>query len=366
MAALVITIVCIAMIVVGGMTLSQGILTSADTAAINVDKISVTEGEIMRTDLNITRAAQLDWADYVRVTVKNNGQVKLASFDKWDVIVSYIDDNGVSYSKWLPYTAALPGDDEWQKARIGLDGPIDFFEQGILNPTEEMVVLIHVDPAVKDGTNGSVSVAASNGVYSSFPFYNLGYARFTAQSENITLANTKYYELVEAALDDGAAIVSRADFDKKEGGRKLLYTVGDSNRPAQFVYPLIGITSIPTATWHVYYRGIVDSDGGNFPHDNGDTYFYINVLVRKADGSLRATLGTNEATAWVAKADQGIWKTFSGDYSFPGYAVVNGNDYLEIDFYGGTFEGPSGQPGYMQLSIDDNTLSSANQTRIEA
>ncbi len=365
MPAVIITIICIAMIVVGGMTLSQGVLTSADTAAVNVERISVTEGEIMRTELNITRAAQLAWADYLRVTVKNDGQTKLASFDKWDVIVNYLDDSSVKNIKWLPYSASLPGNNEWQEARIGFDGPIDFFEQGILNPSEEMVALIHLNPASKNGAIGNISMAAPNGVYSSSSFYDLGYARLTAQSENITLANTKYYELVEAAPDDGAAILSRADFAKNEGGRKLLYTVGDSTRPSKFIYPLIGITNIPSATWHVYYRGYVNSDG-TFPRKDGDTYFEIDVVVRKADGSLRATIGTNEATVWIAKTDQDTWKTFSGTYSFPGYAVVNGSDYLEIDFYGGTDLGPASEPGYMQLSIDDSSLSTDNQTRIEA
>ena len=86
MAAIIVTIICLVMTVVGGMTLSQGILTSADSTVINVDKISVREGEMTRTDLDILRVTPLTWTDsredYLRVTVKNSGQVKLASFDK--------------------------------------------------------------------------------------------------------------------------------------------------------------------------------------------------------------------------------------------------------------------------------------------
>ncbi|MGD0779886.1 MAG: hypothetical protein ABR954_03775 [Dehalococcoidales bacterium] len=365
MAAVIVTIICIAMIVVGGMTLSQGILTSADSAAINADKISVMESEIARTDLNITRAAQLAWADYLRVTVKNDGQTKLANFDKWDVIVSYIDSDGASSSKWLPYTASLPQDNEWQKARIGLDGPIEYFEPGILNPSEEMIALIHLDPAVKSGTNGDVSMATPNGVYSSLAFSNLGSARFTAQSENITLANTKYYELVEAAPDDGPATISRADFSTNESGRKLLYTVGQPTRPAKYIYPLIGISAIPKATWIVYYRGYIGSDG-KFPQQDADVRFNINILIRKADGSIRDVIAERVAVAWVAEAEQGAWFTFDGSYDFPGYTVANGNDYLEVDFYCQTMAGPNGSSGYIQLSIDDNTLPVDDQTRIEA
>jgi archaellum component FlaF (FlaF/FlaG flagellin family) len=353
------------MIVVGGMTLSQGILTSADSAAINVDNMNVMEGEIARTDLNITRAAPMDWADYLRVTVKNNGQTKLSSFDKWDVMVSYID-SGNLCSNWLPYnTGSLPVNDEWQKARIGLDGPIEFFEPGILNPSEEMVALIRCNPAPQVGTNGDVTVAAPNGVYSSLPFSNLGYARLTPESENITLATTKYFELVEATPADGPAMIAWASFSLNESARKPLYDALEPTRPAKYIYPLIGIKQIPAETWAVYYHGCVSSNG-EFPQDDHDTGFNIDILVRKADGSLRTTIKTMAASAWVAKGENNVWMTWSGLYNFPGYTVEDQNDYLEIDYYGHSLSGPNGPWGYMQLSIDDDSLPVSEQTRIEA
>lgn len=361
MAATLVTIICIAMIVVGGMTLSQGILTSADAAAVNVDAISVIEGDIARTGLDIVRAAPLAWADYLRVTVKNSGQTRLASFDKWDVIVSYIN-SGTLYSKWLFYTTSLPVSDEWQEARIGLNGPVEYFEPGILNPSEEMVALIHLDPS-GNTTSGAVSMAAPNGVYASMPFSNPGYPRFTAQSENITLANTKYYELVEAAPADGTAIIARADFSTNESARKLLYNADQPARPARHVYPLIGISQIPTDNWTVYYRGYVGGSG--FPQLDSDVSFNIDILIRAADGTIKASW-TGKASAFIQQGEEGSWRTVSGTYEFPGYTVTGQNDYLEIDFYGQTNSGPGGASGYMQLSIDDNSLPAAEQTRIEA
>ena len=170
MAAIIVTIICVAMTVVGGMTLSQGILTSADTTAFNADSISVIDGEISRTELDILRAAQLSWADYVRVTVKNAGQTKLSSFDKWDMIVNYEDSGGTLYITWLPNTTSLPVDNEWYKARLGLNGPIEFFEPGILNPLEQMVALIDLDPAMGSATSGKISIATPNGVDGSIMF----------------------------------------------------------------------------------------------------------------------------------------------------------------------------------------------------
>ncbi len=360
MAAIVATLLCLVMTIVGAMTLSQGILISADSTAINVDKISIREGETARTNLEILRATKLSWADYIRVTVLNSGQVKLASFDKWDIIMNYTDDTGTLHSIWLPYSDDAPVENEWQMARIGLQGPIDFFEPGILNPAEEMVALINLDPSSGDGTSGTISTASPNGVYTLFPFLNLGYTRLTPQSENITLGSTQYYELVEAAPADGAVITMMANFAKNEIARKLLY---NGTRPAKFIYPLIGISQIPSANWTVNYRvflsnGFLTAAGDRF-------YLNIDIKVIKKDGTIRNTINVLPAAEVSLNRNQlNTWLTVSGNYNFSSYDVVDENDYLEIDFYGETKSKINA--GYVLLSIDDSSLPIADQTRIEA
>jgi len=81
---------------------------------------------------------------------------------------------------------------------------------------------------------------------------------------------------------------------------------------------------------------------------------------------LRATLATGVASAFINQGAEGAWMTISGNYSFPGYTVVDGNDYLEIDYYGQTLQGPDSATGYLQLSIDNNNLAIDDQTRIES
>jgi hypothetical protein len=365
MAALVVSIICIAMIIVGGMTLSQGILTSADTAATSVHEISLREGEMMRTDLDVVRANQLTWSDLLRVTIRNSGQTKLYDFDKWDFIVRYADSSGVNHAEWLPYTDGVLGNNQWQKVRIGLNGPVEFFEPGILNPEEELVILAKLNPLPGGATTADVTVAALNGACNSLSFPEPGYTRLTPQSENVTIAGTKYYELVEAAPADGAAITSRAQFNRNESSRKILYNINQPSRAAKHIYPLIGISKIPAATWKVYYRCFT-SGGGGFPRQNGDVRFNIDILVRKADGTLRTTLATGVASAYINQGEEGTWMAKNANYEFPGYGVADENDYLEIDYYGQTALGPDAASGYMQISIDDNTLSISEQTRIEA
>ncbi len=363
MAAIIVTIICLVMTVVGGMTLSQGILTSADSTVINVDKISVREGEMTRTDLDILRVTPLTWTksreDYLRVTVKNSGQVKLASFDKWDVIMNYTDSGGTLHSTWLPYSDVAPADNEWQKARLGLEGPIEFFEPGILNPGEEMVALIHLNPLAGNTASGDVSLATPNGVYDSMSFSDPGYLRLTAQSENITIANTKYYELVEAATADGPAMNVRADFGGGEVARKLLY---NGTRPSQFIYPLIGITSIPAAQWRVYYRVRVES---GFLSGIERVYFNTDIKIISSNGTVK-WIDTRCAEVSISRTQQGSWRTLNATYNFANYNVVDQNDYLEIDFYAETKIQDDVDGGYVQLRIDDGSLALANQTRIRA
>jgi hypothetical protein len=366
MAVAVVTIICIAMIVVGGMTLSQGIMTSSDAAAISTEAICVREGEMMRTGLDTLRAAGLSWGDYLRVTVQNSGQTKLAGYEKWDVIVSYEDAGGQFYSTWLPYTPnAIPGNNEWTKDRIGLNGPVEYFEPGILNPGEEMVILARLNPLPGPGTTGSVSLTAPNGVCSSVSLICPGYPRLTPQTENVTLSNTKYYELVEASTADGPVITAGAEFPAGETGRKLLYNPSQPARGARFIYSLVGITEIPAGEWTVSYRVMAGGGGPDFPLTNNDINFNIDILVRQADGTLRNAIASGVAAAGLEVSDKGAWVTLTGTYGFPGYSVIDKDDYLEIDFYGETNTAPEGEPGTLYISIDNSSLSAADQTRIE-
>jgi hypothetical protein len=364
MATILVSIICIAMIVVGGITLSHGILTSTDTAALSVDEISVREGEIARTRLDILRAEYLSWADLLRVTVENSGQTKLAAFDKWDFIVNY-NDGGSFRTVWLPNTTAGPDDNEWQKAKIGLDGPLEYFEPGILNPGEELVALAGLDPVPGDNTTGELTVVSPNGIYDSATIINPGYALLVPHSENVTLSGTRYYEMAEAAPADGAATLFQEEFGNGEGGRKILVNNDDNYRPARHIFPLIGIAEIPASDWTVYYHCLASGDG-LFPQSDGDVRFNIDILVRKADGTVRTTLASGVAAAYIGASEGETWLTKSANYTFPGYTVVDEDDYLEIDYYGQTIQGPGGDSGSMELITDDDTLPVADQTRIEA
>jgi hypothetical protein len=85
----------------------------------------------------------------------------------------------------------------------------------------------------------------------------------------------------------------------------------------------------------------------------------IDILIRQSDGTVRTTLATNVAPSGAITASVG---TLSGAYSFASYSVIVQTDYLELDFYVDTTTACPGTNA--SLRIDDNTLTTAQQTRV--
>ena len=365
MAAIVVCIICIALIMLGGMALSQGILTSADTAALSFDQMIVREGDLMRTSVTALRAEYLSWSDLLRVTVDNSGQYKLGDYDKWDLIVRYDDSGGSRYSEWLPYTEGTPGDNEWQKAGICLGGQPEFFEPDLLNPQEELIILAKLNPLPGDATSANLTITTPNGISDSISFSKPGYTWLTPHSESTFITGDEYFQMAEATPGDGDAVTITTDaFAADEVARKILYDENYSSRTARSLFPLTGISEIPAQTWTVYYQCRTWGDP-QFPNTNGDVNFDIDILVRKADGTIRATIASNVADAYLTTTEAEVWVTKSATYNFPGYTVIDDSDYLEIVYYGETDSGgPENGPGYMQIRIDDYTLAVSDQTRI--
>ena len=158
----IISIICIALVVFGGMTMSRGFITSVDTSTMGLEEVGQRNETILRTELSPVSTA-MPSADTLEVIVENTGQTRLAEFDKWDFIVHYYDDAGVRHVEWLPY-AGTPGDNEWNVAWIRLDGAAEIYEPDVLNPGEQAMLLARLNPAAGAGTTNMVVVATPNGV----------------------------------------------------------------------------------------------------------------------------------------------------------------------------------------------------------
>ena len=158
--------------VIGGMTMSQGFLHSVDNTSNNIQVISQRDQDILRTNVLILSASQ-NAANTLDVSLRNNGHTKLASFDRWDLIVFYHDVGSGDHAVYLPYTSSSLGNNQWTLEGIYINASTrspEVFDPGILDPNEEMTIRCQLSPSVGPNTINLISIATPNGVTASQTF----------------------------------------------------------------------------------------------------------------------------------------------------------------------------------------------------
>jgi hypothetical protein len=169
METVIVSIICIALVMFGGMAMSQGFMTSVDASAAGMAEVGQRDETIIRTELSAV-STSLPSLDTLEVILENSGQVKLANFDKWDVIVQYYDGTGGYHTEWLPYTEAALQDNQWELVWIRLNGAAEVFEPDVLNPKEQMMIRAQLNPAVGTNTTNMAVVATPSGITASAYF----------------------------------------------------------------------------------------------------------------------------------------------------------------------------------------------------
>ena len=165
----IVSIICIALIAFGGMTMSRGFMTSVDSSTTGLEEIGQRDETIMRTELTPVSAG-LPSANTLEVVLENSGQTKLADFDKWDIIVQYYDGTGTYHVEWLPHAEAVLGDNEWEVAWIRLNDGAEVFEPNVLNRQEQIMIRAQLNPSVGAATTNMVIVATPSGITASTYF----------------------------------------------------------------------------------------------------------------------------------------------------------------------------------------------------
>jgi hypothetical protein len=155
--------------VFGGMTMAQGFMTSVDASTAGLEEVGHRDETIIRTLLTPVSTSQ-PAPNTVEVILENDGQTKLADFDKWDIIVHYYDGGGTYHIGWLPYTEMALGDNEWEVAWIRLNGDSEVFEPGVLNPGEQIMLRAQISPPTGGGTTNMMVIATPSGVTASTYF----------------------------------------------------------------------------------------------------------------------------------------------------------------------------------------------------
>jgi len=152
-----------------GLTLAEAFLSSQDAILESWREMEERLGERARTDLSPGGAQTISSGSVVEVTLRNEGDTKLADFDQWDVILQYYDSGGHYYTEWYPFGS---GQNEWDVWDIFLEAPTvhEVFDVDILNPGEEVVIWVSVLPQVGAGTTNLATIATPNGITASTVF----------------------------------------------------------------------------------------------------------------------------------------------------------------------------------------------------
>jgi len=166
-----ITLICVAIIIVGTVTT---MMTSVQSAASLSESLKEMEGQaadIRRTEIDAIDNVDVG-DDDIDITVINDGHTDLAQFPKWDVIARY-ENSGSDYSTFLEYTTDVdPGDNQWTVVGIYMpDDTPEVMDPNILNPGEKVVLRIGLNPLMDSTTYGRMTISTPNGVTSQSLLY---------------------------------------------------------------------------------------------------------------------------------------------------------------------------------------------------
>jgi hypothetical protein len=154
---IVITLVCITILIIGGATIAMNLFNSVDLLAYAWKECEATAGETRCTNISSVSSTTNAPGTQAELTIKNDGKIDLAHFDKWDVIVKY--QSGVVQR--LPYTSATPG---WTVGGIYMNSLPEIYEPNIFNPNETMKLVLKLSPPVASKTINLATIATTNGV----------------------------------------------------------------------------------------------------------------------------------------------------------------------------------------------------------
>lgn len=162
-------VIIIFLILFAALTLSDAFLTSQNDIQAAWQEMGERMDEQSRVHIESLDATAIFSGTTVEVTMRNNGSVRLADYEDWDVIVQYYDTSTPSGYQiaWLPYVSSVPASNQWSVGGLYIDAASnqpEQYEPGIWNPGEEIILTIVVNPAVGIGKSIQAAMITPVGV----------------------------------------------------------------------------------------------------------------------------------------------------------------------------------------------------------
>ena len=146
--------------------MARGSLHSYDQLGVSLRQMETRLGEQAQTRLTITNVRVDGQNNTVTVNLRNDGQTRIAAFDRLDVILTYFTSPTAQLTVWLPFDAAAGVANTWTLASISDDA----YDPGILNPGETAELEIELSPAIQNSTPNLIVVSSETGATVSSPF----------------------------------------------------------------------------------------------------------------------------------------------------------------------------------------------------
>ncbi len=154
---LIITLACICLILFGAANVMMVSLHSVDECGQSWNEVQRLASERAFTKITATGALANTQGDQVTVKLLNEGSTSVSQFSDWDVILKYGEGNTVR----LPYRQTAPG---WSVSSISFQGLPETVQPNVLDPGEEMDILLRLSTPVSENTTHQVTVSTHNGV----------------------------------------------------------------------------------------------------------------------------------------------------------------------------------------------------------
>ncbi len=132
-------------------------LHSVDEFSQSWSNIQKLANERVLTKITATGAEINTQGDQVTITLLNEGNTSLSQFIAWDVILRYGDGDTIR----LPHGQTTPG---WSISSISFQGLPETLQPSILDPGEEMNIVLRLSTPVSENTTNMVTVSTHNGI----------------------------------------------------------------------------------------------------------------------------------------------------------------------------------------------------------